>query len=120
MEFTKYTNELLSLVQQEGGDNPTFYKGSFEDQYGDIHDWQTGVVTQHYLCRQLYLHYNQTVRLNCPREGGGGGREGEGEREGEEGGREGGEGGKGGGKKEEGREGGRREDMARLTGDNVI
>ena len=62
LELTKYTNELLSLVEQEGGDNPTFYRGSFEDQYGDIHDWQTGVVTHHYLCRQLYLHYNQQVR----------------------------------------------------------
>lgn len=59
-EQTKYTNELLELMALEGGDN--LYRGSFEDQYGDIHDWQSGVITHHYLCRQLYLHYNQQVR----------------------------------------------------------
>ncbi len=62
MELVKYTNELLALMKQEGGEDPASYRGSFEDPYGDIHDWQTDVVTQHYLCRQLYLHYNQQVR----------------------------------------------------------
>ena len=62
-EDDKYTNELLNLVKQEGGENPAFenYNSNFEDQYGDLHDWQSGTATQHYLCRQLYLHYTQQV-----------------------------------------------------------
>ena len=60
-DLIKNTNELLSLTEQEGGDKQN-YRGSFEDLLGDIHDWQNDVVTHHYLCRQLYLHYNQNVR----------------------------------------------------------
>ena len=57
-------SELLSLLKQESGENPVFegYRVSFEDQYGDLHDWQSGVTTQLYLCRQLYIHYNSQVR----------------------------------------------------------
>lgn len=64
-EEEKHTNELLMLLKQEGGDNPVFdsYTSKFEDRYGDLHDWQTGTTTHHYLCRQLYLHYTQAV---CP------------------------------------------------------
>lgn len=56
-------SELLSLLKQESGENPVFegYRVSFEDQYGDQHDWQSGVTTQLYLCRQLYVHYNSQV-----------------------------------------------------------
>ena len=63
-EEDKYSNELLMLIKQEGGDNPVFdsYMSKFEDQYGDLHDWQTGTTTHHYLCRELYLHYTQAVR----------------------------------------------------------
>lgn len=60
-DLIKNTNELLALTEQEGGDKQS-YRGSFEDHLGDIHDWQNDVVTHHYLCRQLYLHYNQSVR----------------------------------------------------------
>ena len=49
----------MALVAQEGGVN--LYRGSFEDEFGEIHDWQNDLVTHHYLCRQLYLHYNQQV-----------------------------------------------------------
>lgn len=59
LELSKYTNELMALVAQEGGVN--LYRGSFEDEFGEIHDWQSDLVTHHYLCRQLYLHYNQQV-----------------------------------------------------------
>lgn len=62
LEITRYTNELLALADMEGpGEN--LYRGSFEDEYGDTHDWQIDVVTHHYLCRQLYLHYNYHVSL---------------------------------------------------------
>lgn len=37
------------------------YKSKFEDEYGDLHDWQGGTPIQHYLCRQLYTHYTQHV-----------------------------------------------------------
>lgn len=59
----KYKSELWTLMQQEGGENPEFdsYRTTFVDQYGDYHDWQEDTITQHYLCRQLYLHYKQQV-----------------------------------------------------------
>ena len=63
VELAQHTKELLMMVEQEGGEN--LYRGAFEDQYGDTHDWQTDVVTHHYLCRLLYLHYNQQVRGGC-------------------------------------------------------
>ena len=86
IELSRHTHELLELVELEGGVNLTL-KGSFEDEYGEIHDWNSDVVTHHYLCRQLYLHYILHVR-------GGGGIE--------EGRREGGRGGEGRGGIEEG------------------
>ena len=65
-EEEKYSNELLMLVKQEGGDNPVFesYRSKFEDQYGDLHDWQASTTTHLYLCRELYRHYTQVVRQN--------------------------------------------------------
>ena len=60
-ELLGYTEELLALTAQEGGEQQN-YRGSFEDDLGDIHDWQNDVLTQRYLCRLLYLHYKQTVR----------------------------------------------------------
>ena len=56
------------LLKQEGGDNPVFdsYRSKFEDQYGDLHDWQASTSTHLYLCRQLYLHYTQVVRQTSP------------------------------------------------------
>ncbi len=60
-ELSRHTEELLSLTTQEGGDQQN-YRGSFEDDLGDIHEWQNDVLTQQYLCRLLYLHYNQAVR----------------------------------------------------------
>lgn len=55
--------ELVSLLSEESGDHPVFrsYRESFEDQYGDVHDWSGGVTTQLYLCRQLYIHYTIQV-----------------------------------------------------------
>lgn len=63
-EEEENSNELLWLLKQEGGDNPVFesYKSKFEDEYGDLHDWQGGTPIQHYLCRQLYTHYTQHVQ----------------------------------------------------------
>ena len=60
-ELVQHTDELLALTAQEGGDQQN-YRGSFEDDLGDIHDWQNDVLTQRYLCRLLYLHYKQTVK----------------------------------------------------------
>ena len=60
VELTRHTQELLLLVELEGAVN--LNKGPFEDEHGDIHDWQADLITHHYLCRQLYLHYNQHVR----------------------------------------------------------
>ena len=43
------------------------YKSSFKDEYGDWHDWHSDTTVQHYLCRQLYLHYTQPVSYLRPR-----------------------------------------------------
>lgn len=57
-----YREELLQLLERESEGNDVFhYKSSFKDEYGDLHDWQTDTTVQHYLCRQLYLHYTQHV-----------------------------------------------------------
>ena len=34
---------------------------TFEDQYGELHDWAQGNEIQHFLCHQLYLHFTSTV-----------------------------------------------------------
>lgn len=62
-EEEQYTEELLKLLKMESEDNDLFssYKSTFKDQYGDQHDWQSGTTVQHYLCRQLYLHYTTQV-----------------------------------------------------------
>ncbi len=59
----KYNKILIDLIKQEGGDNPVFdsYESKFEDQYGDLHEWQSGSTVRHYLCRQLFIHYTQQV-----------------------------------------------------------
>lgn len=59
-----YKEELLQLLQRESEGKNVFqiYKSSFKDEYGDQHDWQSDTTVQHYLCRQLYLHYTQQVR----------------------------------------------------------
>ncbi|XP_064395380.1 uncharacterized protein LOC135342564 isoform X2 [Halichondria panicea] len=49
--------ELVELLAQESGGQISADREPFEDQYGDMHDWTSGVTTQLYLCRQLYLHY---------------------------------------------------------------
>lgn len=54
-------NELTSLLSQESGGQVSGGREPFEDQYGDTHDWTSGVTTQLYLCRQLYLHYTLNV-----------------------------------------------------------
>jgi hypothetical protein len=55
-----YQDELLQLLQRESDGNVMFqYKSSFKDEYGDWHDWHSDTTVQHYLCRQLYLHYTQ-------------------------------------------------------------
>ena len=53
--------ELVELLAQESGGQISADRESFEDQYGDMHDWTSGVTTQLYLCRQLYLHYTLQV-----------------------------------------------------------
>ena len=59
----KYRGDLLALLQKEGGENSVFatYCSTFEDNYGDRYDWEDDSVTQHYLCRLLYTHYNYHV-----------------------------------------------------------
>ena len=60
---TMYQEELLQLLQKESDGNDMFhYKSSFKDEYGDWHNWHSDSTVQHYLCRQLYLHYTQHVR----------------------------------------------------------
>lgn len=56
--------ELLQLLQRESEGNDVFLncKSTFKDEYGDQHDWQNDTTVQHYLCRQLYLHYTQQVK----------------------------------------------------------
>ena len=49
---------LVELLKEEGWET----EGVFEDEYGDVHDWNNGVSVQHFLCRCLYLHYTQHVR----------------------------------------------------------
>ena len=62
-----YKEELLHLLQRESEGNDVFhYKSSFKDEYGDQHDWNSDTTVQHYLCRQLYLHYTQQVRHLLP------------------------------------------------------
>jgi hypothetical protein len=59
-EHEVYKEELLQLLQRESEGNDVFhYKSSFKDEYGDQHDWHSDTTVQHYLCRQLYLHYTQ-------------------------------------------------------------
>lgn len=62
-EDVAYKQELLQLLQQESEGNDVFLycKSTFKDEYGDQHDWQSDTTVQHYLCRQLYLHYTQQV-----------------------------------------------------------
>lgn len=59
---TMYQEELLQLLQKESGNDMFHYKSSFKDEYGDWHNWHSDATVQHYLCRQLYLHYTQHVR----------------------------------------------------------
>jgi predicted SAM-dependent methyltransferase len=55
-----YKEELLQLLRRESEGNDMFhYKSSFKDEYGDWHDWQADPTVEHYLCRQLYLHFTQ-------------------------------------------------------------
>ena len=60
-----YQNELLQLLQRESDDVMFNYKSSFKDEYGDWHHWHSDTTVQHYLCRQLYLHYTQHVSNGC-------------------------------------------------------
>ncbi len=53
--------ELAQLLAQESGGQVTGGREPFDDHYGDAHDWSSGVTTQLYLCRQLYLHYTFNV-----------------------------------------------------------
>ena len=48
---------LVELLKEEGWET----EGVFEDEYGDVHDWNTDTNVQHFLCRCLYLHYTQHV-----------------------------------------------------------
>ena len=66
-EEANYQKELLQLIERESDSRNDFFcsKSSFKDEYGDWHDWQTDATVQHYLCRQLYLHYTQHVRDHC-------------------------------------------------------
>ncbi len=57
--------ELVELLAQESGGQISADREPFEDQYGDMHDWTSGVTTQLYLCRQLYLHYTLQVSGQC-------------------------------------------------------
>ena len=50
---------LVELLKEEGWET----EGVFEDEYGDVHDWNTDTNVQHFLCRCLYLHYTQHVSL---------------------------------------------------------
>lgn len=50
--------ELVTLLSQESGSPFRGAGEAFEDKYGDVHDWNSGVTTQLYLCRQLFLHYS--------------------------------------------------------------
>ena len=61
---SRHTKELLALLKQEAGDHPVFetYCSAFEDHYGDQYDWQGDTTTHRYLCRLLYIYYNQNVR----------------------------------------------------------
>ena len=66
-ENEQYNEELLQLLKMESEGNDLFqsYKSTFNDQYGDQHDWQSGTTMQHYLCRQLFIHYTCHVRRSC-------------------------------------------------------
>lgn len=61
--------DLLNLIKHESSvDNPLVdisggQQSVFEDQYGEVHDWNNDSNICHFLCRQLYLHYTQYVRL---------------------------------------------------------
>ncbi|KAL5483924.1 hypothetical protein EMCRGX_G020344 [Ephydatia muelleri] len=46
---------LVELLKEEGWET----EGVFEDEYGEIHDWNMDTNVQHFLCRCLYLHYTQ-------------------------------------------------------------
>ena len=63
----KYKGDRLALLQKEGGENSVFgtFCSTFEDNFGDRYDWEDDSITQHYLCRLLYTHYNHHVR-GCP------------------------------------------------------
>lgn len=67
-EDVAYEQELLQLLQRESEGNDVFLncKSTFKDEYGDQHDWHNDTTVQHYLCRQLYLHYTQQVNRLLP------------------------------------------------------
>lgn len=59
-------DNLLDLIRDELSADGDLIGASedlsvFEDQYGDIHDWNMDSNIYHYLCRKLYVHYTVHV-----------------------------------------------------------
>ncbi|XP_065916446.1 TBC1 domain family member 2B-like [Dysidea avara] len=68
-EEEKAKKDLLGILKNEAGENLPFVGSdnklqlqTFEDQYGELHDWAQGNEIQHFLCHQLYLHFTSTEK----------------------------------------------------------
>ena len=60
---------LLDLIKDELSSESNLVDVSgdlslFEDQYGELHDWNNDSNIFHFLCRQLQVHYTKSVSVD--------------------------------------------------------